>query len=184
MLGAIGAWREGWVAPGTGPVEYLDALGVIGERTLAVHGVQLNDESLSRLRDRGATLVTCPRSNEWVGIGAPPIARFFASGVAVAVGTDSLASVEDLNLFSELAAMRRMAPEVPARQILESGTVTGARALGLDALLGTLAPGRLAEVLAVQLPEAVTDVEEYLVSGVPSSALAWAASSETPGCRL
>jgi cytosine/adenosine deaminase-related metal-dependent hydrolase len=176
MLGAIGAWREGWVAPGTGPVEYLDGLGVLDERTLVVHGVQLSDESLSRLRARRATLVTCPRSNQWVGVGAPPIERFFASGVAVAVGTDSLASVEDLNLFSEFRAMRRIAPRVPASRILESGTIAGARALGLDHLLGTLTPGKLAEVLAVPIPDAVDNVEEYLVSGVPARAVSWAAS--------
>ena len=75
-------------------------------------------------------LVTCPRSNQWVGVGVPPIARFYASGVNVAVGTDSLASVEDLNPFCELKTMRWLAPMVPARQLLESATLTGARALG------------------------------------------------------
>jgi cytosine/adenosine deaminase-related metal-dependent hydrolase len=59
----------------------------------------------------GATLVTCPRSNQWVGVGYPPVERFYKSGVSVAVGTDSLASVGDLNLFSELAAMHWLAPE-------------------------------------------------------------------------
>ena len=63
--------------PRTGPVEYLDDLGVIDERTLVVHGVQLSDESLARIRERGATIVTCPRSNQWVGVGVPPIERFY-----------------------------------------------------------------------------------------------------------
>ena len=54
-------------------------------------------------------LVTCPRSNRWVGAGYPPIERFYKSGVAVAVGTDSLASVEDLNLFSRCPCRRRRA---------------------------------------------------------------------------
>ena len=83
---------------------------MIDARTLVVHGVQLGEDSLARLRERGATLVTCPRSNQWVGVGAPPIERFYHSGVPVAVGTDSLASVEDLNLFSELKTMRWLAP--------------------------------------------------------------------------
>ena len=89
-----------------------------------------SDESLSRVAALGATLVTCPRSNQWVGVGVPPIARFYAAGVPVAVGTDSLASVADLNLFSELKTMRWLAPEVPARTLLESATLVGARALG------------------------------------------------------
>ena len=68
----------------------------------------------------------------------PPIERFYRSGVPVAVGTDSLASVEDLNLFSELKTMRWLAPEVPARQLLESATLAGARALGWATSLGRL----------------------------------------------
>jgi cytosine/adenosine deaminase-related metal-dependent hydrolase len=174
MLRWIGAWRDDWLAPGTGPVEYLDRLGLIDARTMLVHGVQLADDSLGRVRDLGATLVTCPRSNQWVGVGAPPIERFYISGVPVAVGTDSLASVEDLNLFSELKAMRWLAPGVPAPRLIESATLVGARALGLDHELGSLAPGKLAEVVAVALPDDVDDVEEYLVSGVNVNQVSWA----------
>ena len=70
---------------------------------------------LERVAAKGATLVTCPRGNERTGAGTPPIAEFFESGVRLAVGTDSLASVPDLNVFAELAEMRRLAPAVPAR---------------------------------------------------------------------
>jgi cytosine/adenosine deaminase-related metal-dependent hydrolase len=177
MLRWIGAWRDDWTPPGTGPVEYLDELGVIDGRTLVVHGVQLSDDSLSRVRDRGATLVTCPRSNQWVGVGVPPIERFFLSGVPVAVGTDSLASVEDMNLFTELKAMRWVAPGVPARRLLESATLVGARALGLDHELGSLTPGKRADIIQVRLPHDLHDVEEHLVSGVPASAIAWASQT-------
>jgi cytosine/adenosine deaminase-related metal-dependent hydrolase len=174
MLRWIGAWRDDWRAPGMGPVEYLDRLGVIDARTMVVHGVQLTDESLARVRARGATLVTCPRSNQWVGVGVPPVERFYLAGVPVAVGTDSLASVEDLNLFSELKAMRWLAPGVPARRLIESATLVGARALGLESDLGSLTPGKLAEVVAVSLPHDVADVEEYLVSGVETRQVSWA----------
>ena len=113
-LEELGAWRDDWVPPGRGPGDYLCDLGVIAAGTLAVHGVQLTDRELARMAGAGATLVTCPRSNRWVGVGPPPIGRFFTSGVRVAVGTDSLASAPDLNLFAELAAMREAAPELPA----------------------------------------------------------------------
>jgi cytosine/adenosine deaminase-related metal-dependent hydrolase len=166
MLEVIGVWRDDWRIPGCGPVEYLDRLGVIDARTLVVHGVQLDDAALTRLAAIGATLVTCPRSNQWVGVGLPPIQRFYDSGVAVAIGTDSLASVDDLNLFSELKTMRRTAPAVPARKLLESATLVGARALGLDRELGSLTPGKRAEILAIKLPGPVDDIEEHLVSGV------------------
>jgi cytosine/adenosine deaminase-related metal-dependent hydrolase len=117
MLRWIGAWRQDWVPPRTGPVEYLDELGVIDARTLVVHAVQLTDNSLALVRARGATIVTCPRSNQWVGVGVPPVERFYESGVPVAIGTDSLASVADLNLFEELKALRWLAPRVPARSV-------------------------------------------------------------------
>jgi cytosine/adenosine deaminase-related metal-dependent hydrolase len=180
MLRWIGAWREDWTPPRSGPVEYLDSLGVIDDRTLVVHGVQLSDASLGLLRQRGATLVTCPRSNQWVGVGVPPIERFYLSGVPVAIGTDSLASVADLNLFEELKVMRWIAPGVPARRLLESATLVGARALGLEQDLGSLTPGKRAEILQVTLPRDVDDIEEQLVSGVPVSAIDWAYRSNRP----
>ncbi|MDO8679435.1 MAG: amidohydrolase family protein [Acidobacteriota bacterium] len=173
MLEIIGAWRDDWQIPGCGPVEYLDGMALIDARTLVIHGVQLEDGALRRLAQIGATLVTCPRSNQWVGVGAPPIERFYQSGVAVAVGTDSLASVADLNLFGEMKEMRWLAPGVPAAKILESATLVGARALGLDHELGTLTPGKRAEIIAVAVPEGVDDVEEYLLSGIQPSQISW-----------
>lgn len=173
MLEAIGAWRDDWPIPGCDPVEYLDRMRFIDAETLVVHGVQLGDGALRRLAEIGATLVTCPRSNAWVGVGVPPVARFYAAGVAVAVGTDSLASVPDLNLFSELEVMRRLAPDVAAGRILESATRVGARALGLESEFGTLSVGRRAEMIAVGLPASVDDVEEHLLSGVGPDRITW-----------
>ena len=173
MLQMIGAWRDDWQVPGCGPVQFLERHGAIDAKTLVVHGVQFDDAALGRLRGLGATIVTCPRSNQWVGVGYPPIERFYRSGVPVAVGTDSLASVEDLNLFSELQTMRRLAPSVPARTLLASATIVGARALGLDGELGTIAPGKRAELIAVKVPELVADVEEYLVGGITPSQVSW-----------
>lgn len=181
ILRWVGSTRDDWTPPGTGPVEYLDCLGMLDARTLVVHGVQLGDESLGRLAQIGCTLVTCPRSNQWVGVGVPPIARFYAAGVKVAVGTDSLASVDDLNLFEELKTMRWLAPAVPARRLLESATRVGAAALGLEAELGTIEVGKQAALIAVDLvaggrgaaPGAAEQVEERLVGGVDPRQVQW-----------
>jgi 5-methylthioadenosine/S-adenosylhomocysteine deaminase len=108
-----------------------------------------------------------------VGVGVPPIERFYASGVPVAVGTDSLASVGDLNLFSELKTMRWLAPSIPARTLLESATLVGARALGLADRLGSITAGKRAKLIAVDLPPGVDDVEEYLVSGIEPRQVKW-----------
>ena len=99
LLQDLGAWDPSWTVPRTDPVSYLDQMKVLNSRLLAVHGVQLDDAALDRLKSRGTTLVTCPRSNAYVGVGDPPVERFYRSGVQVAVGTDSLASNDDLNLF-------------------------------------------------------------------------------------
>jgi cytosine/adenosine deaminase-related metal-dependent hydrolase len=173
ILEMIGAWRDDWAVPGCNPVTYLDRHGVIDARTLVVHGVQFGDEALRRLAEIGATLVTCPRSNQWVGVGYPPIERFYRSGVKVAVGTDSLASVDDLNLFAELKIMRWLAPSVAAAKILESATLVGARALGLGDELGSLTPGKRAAMIAVHLPPDVGDVQEYLVGGITPQQITW-----------
>ena len=175
ILEARGRWDASWVWGTASPVEYLDNLGWLGACTLLVHGVQLTDAELARIARAGATLVTCPRSNRHTGAGNPPIARFHAAGVRLAVGTDSLASVADLNLFSELHAMRRLAPAVPAAAILRSATQAGAAALGYGDALGVIAPGRRASLIAVACAAPVDDVEEYLVSGIRADQVTWLA---------
>ena len=122
---------------------------------------------------RGATLVTCPRSNGHTGAGAPPLEDFYRAGVRVAVGTDSLASAPDLNVFAELATMRALAPSVPAASLLESATREGARALGFEADYGTIEPGKRALLLAVGVPPGTGDVEEYLVTGIHPEQVRW-----------
>ncbi len=173
VLERMGTWNPAWEAPACGPVEYLDRLGFWDPRVLAVHGVQLRAAGLQVLAARGATLVACPRSNRHVGVGEPPVAAFYAAGGRVAVGTDSLASVEDLNLFAELAALRRLAPSVPARALLDSATRVGADALGLAGESGVIVPGARAALIAVDVPPGVTDVEEYLVGGIAPRQVAW-----------
>lgn len=173
LLEQLGVWDPEWQPPGCGPVEYLQRAGLVNDRLVAVHCVQLTDAELARLRDAGATVVTCPRSNRWTGAGIPPVERFYASGVRVAIGTDSLASVEDLSVFAELAELRRVAPGISAARLLESATRHGADALGFGDELGTIEPAKHAQLIAVRLPPGVTDVEEYLLSGVPVADVRW-----------
>jgi cytosine/adenosine deaminase-related metal-dependent hydrolase len=178
LLDDVGSWDPRWVAPGGTPVEFLDDSGFLDARVLAVHGVQMTDADLERLAVRGATLVTCPRSNGHTGAGAPPIEDFYRSGVRIAVGTDSLASAPDLNVFAELATMRALAPSVPAERLLDSATRQGARALGFDGEYGTIEPGKSARLIAVEIPADVEDVEEYLVSGIQPRQIRWVEDGE------
>jgi cytosine/adenosine deaminase-related metal-dependent hydrolase len=170
MLEQLGVWDGTWPVPGCGPVEYIARLGYLQAGTLVVHGVHLSMSALVALKQAGAVLVSCPRSNLWVGTGSPPLARSYESGVPVVFGTDSLASVDTLSMFDELAEARRVARGVPAASLLDSATRQGARALGLGALFGSIEAGRRAALIAVALPDGdrrfgATDVEEYLVGG-------------------
>ncbi len=173
LLEELGAWDPTWIPPGGTSVQFLDEAGFLDARVIAVHGVQMTPDDLERLVKRGVTLVACPRSNGHTGAGAPPIADFYRAGVHVAVGTDSLASAPDLNVFAEIATMRALAPAVPASALLDSATRIGARALGLDAEYGTIEAGKSARLLVVDIPRGTDDVEEYLVSGIEPRQVRW-----------
>jgi aminodeoxyfutalosine deaminase len=168
LLEELGVWSSEWKVPGASPVGYLEDLGFLDSRVLTVHGVQFSGEDLTRLRALDVTVVSCPRSNQYVGVGSPPLEAFYAMDVDVAFGTDSLASV-----FSELAEARRLAPRVAARTLLESATLTGACALGFDQDFGSIDVGKRASLIGVHVPAGVSDVEEYLVSGIQPSDIRW-----------
>jgi cytosine/adenosine deaminase-related metal-dependent hydrolase len=115
-----------------------------------------------------------------VGVGPPPLSRFYASGARVAIGTDSLASCSDLNLFSELRRMRSMAPDVLPSRLLHSATRAGAEALGFADHHGSIEPGRRADLIAVDVPDGTADVEEYLCGGIRPEQVRWIANHSAP----
>jgi aminodeoxyfutalosine deaminase len=180
MLEKLGVWTDEWKIPGLSPTEYMAGLGFISPDSLVVHGVQFTSEDLARVKAGAATLVSCPRSNAYVGVGAPPLESFYAADVPVAFGTDSLASCADLNMFTELAEARRIAPAVPARELLRSATLTGAQALRYGDEYGSIEAGKRAALIAVRVPAGLADVEEYLVRGVRPDAITWLDSMSTP----
>ncbi len=159
-----GAWDESWRAPRHTPVEQLDRLGALTARTLAVHCVHVTNQDLSMLQSRGCSVVTCPRSNRRLGVGKAPVPRILGSGIPVALGTDSLASVEDLSLFAEMAALREDHPGLAPAAVLRMATLNGARALGLEDL-GAIAAGKLARLVVVPLDAPGEDPLERVTGG-------------------
>jgi cytosine/adenosine deaminase-related metal-dependent hydrolase len=144
LLKRRGRWVDDFGAPGPSPVAYLHDLNFLGPRTLAVHGVWLDEPDCRLLAQSRTWLVLCPRANRYTGAGVPPVDRLLQAGVSLALGTDSLAGNWDLNLFGEMRWLHRNFPAYPGDLWLRLGTLDGARALGRDRELGSLEPGKKA----------------------------------------
>jgi 5-methylthioadenosine/S-adenosylhomocysteine deaminase len=159
---------------GRRPLARLEALGLLGPGLIAVHAVHLAPAEIALLARHGASVAHCPSSNLKLASGIAPVAALQAAGVNVALGTDGAASNNRLDLFEEmrLAALLAKAASgnaeaLPAHAALRAATLNGAIALGLDAHVGSIAPGKSADLAAVSLDEVwlqpVYDVVSHLV---------------------
>jgi 5-methylthioadenosine/S-adenosylhomocysteine deaminase len=143
---------------GRRPLARLDALGAVTRRLVAAHGVHLTDAERDLLATRGASVAHCPAANFKLASGFAPVADLVARGVTVGIGTDGAASNNRLDLWSEmrLAALvakvvAGRADAVPAHQALAMVTCEPARALGMEASIGTITAGKQADLVAVDL---------------------------------
>ena len=140
------------------PLARLERLGVTGPGFIAVHAVHLSDSDVELLAAQSCQVVHCPASNLKLASGIAPITRLRTRGVNVALGTDGAASNNRLDIFGEarLAALLAKvatgdAAALPAASVLRMATLDGARALGLDADIGSLSVGKQADTVAVNL---------------------------------
>lgn len=152
--------EQSLAANGQRPIDYLESLGLLGSKTQCVHMTALNDADINALKRTGASVVHCPLSNMKLASGTSPIARLHREGITIALGTDGAASNNNLNLFLEMrqaALLAKLhsndASVLLAADILEMATLGGARALGLDADIGSLEVGKAADIIAVDFSE-------------------------------
>jgi cytosine/adenosine deaminase-related metal-dependent hydrolase len=150
--------------PGTSPVRHVESLGALHERLVAVHGVQLDAADREILARRGVHVVLCPRSNRNLGVGRADVPALLAAGVGLALGTDSLASVETLDVLDDAVLLHRQFPAIEPAAIVRMATLGGASALGLDGL-GELAPGRRAAVAFAPAERPPAEPHGFLLSG-------------------
>ena len=160
--------------PGMGAVRYLDSLGVLDKHTLCVHGVHVEGEEISLLADHGSAVCLCPGSNRVMGVGTAPVQKMLAHGVPLVLGTDSLASNPHLSLWREMQVLREDHPGLSPEAVFAMASSNGARLLGMEDRIGTIAPGVSSSLLAVRCPGKNTaEVLEYLTSAGADISLEW-----------
>ncbi|MFN2646529.1 MAG: TRZ/ATZ family hydrolase [Burkholderiales bacterium] len=159
---------------GVRPLERLRAMKLLSPNLIAVHAVHLNDSDIELLALHGCSVVHCPSSNLKLASGFAPIAKLARAGVNIALGTDGAASNNRLDMFQEMRTAALLAKAVsgdaqalPAQASLHAATLGGARALGLDDRIGSIVPGKSADLTAVAMrgPELAPcyDVLSHLV---------------------
>jgi 5-methylthioadenosine/S-adenosylhomocysteine deaminase len=142
---------------GLRPLERLDRFGLLTERLIAVHAVHLTDAEIAQLGRIGASVAHCPVSNLKLASGIARVPAMLAAGVNVALGTDGAASNNRLDMLDEARfaallakAVANDASMLPAAAALEFATINGARALGLESRIGSIEPGKDADLVAVE----------------------------------
>lgn len=125
-----------------GAVSYLDALGVLDEKTLCIHCVHLDDAEVALLAEKNGKVCLCPGSNSFLGVGRAPLEIMVKHGILPGIGTDSTASNESLSIWREMQILRREYPEIAAAKILAMATLGGAIALQREHDYGTIEQGK------------------------------------------
>ena len=189
MFEGTGAFADGlrqrgidWQAPGTSTIQHLEQRGILETRPLLAHCVTVDDGDIELISKSKASIAHCPRSNAKLGHGRAPFAKFLAADLKVGIGSDSVASNNNCDILEEArfaTLLSRVSEPLPlgvsaqlsASQALFAATSGGARALGLDDRIGSLARGMQADLLAVRL-----DGPHQQPVGDPVDALVFASS--------
>jgi len=164
MLKGEGAFAEGlrargieWQTPGISTVKYLSRLGILATKPLLAHCLNVNAGDLDLIKQSGAGVAHCPKSNAKLGHGRAPFAHFISRGINVGLGSDSVASNNTCDILEEarfatlLARLDQDSSPITADQSLSAATLGGARALGLDDQIGALAEGMQADITVLSL---------------------------------
>ena len=163
-----------WHSPLCTPVEYLERLGVLSARPLLAHCVYVSESDVAKIAASGAAIAHCPKSNAKFGHGYAPFEQFLDAAIAVGLGSDSVASNNVCDLleesrFASFVARNRAGSTrfIEAEEMLESATLGGAKALGLDGQIGSLDPGKQADLAVISLAnlaqQPVNDIHASLV---------------------
>ncbi len=157
-------------------IAYLDSVGLTGRHVALAHCVHLNVDEIETLKTTGTHVVHCPSSNLKLGSGIAPIAKLLEEGISVSLGADGAACNNRLDMFTEMrtaALLQKVlhGPEVlPANRVLRMATIDGAKAMGLDAKIGSIEPGKRADLSVVRLDQLHSTPSSDIVSALVYSA--------------
>jgi cytosine/adenosine deaminase-related metal-dependent hydrolase len=140
-----------------GPFEYLKKKRFLNAKILCVHCIHLSQNEMEGLRKCSCFVALCPRSNAYTGAGKAPVKKFISLQVPLCLGTDSLASNEDLDLWKEMKTLKKFFPFLSYHFILRMATLNGARALGFEKTHGSIEPGKKASFIYIK-----TDAKKIL----------------------
>jgi len=143
---------------GCSPVQHLERLGLLNDRVLAAHCVMLEDDEIRLLAERGVNVTHCQESNMKLASGTAPVVKMLEAGICVSIGTDGSASNNDVDMFGEMNTVAkvhkvaRMDPTaMDALTTLRAATMGGAKALNAEIIIGSLEPGKKADVIVLDL---------------------------------
>jgi 5-methylthioadenosine/S-adenosylhomocysteine deaminase len=168
---------------GLSPAAYLDSIGFLGHDVVAAHGIWLTPDDIKMLAAKRVGVAHCPESNMMLASGVAPVVDLRGAGVALGLGTDGPAgSNNNLDMVEEAASAARLQKitrgdpkALSARDVLEMATIGGARALGMEDRIGTLEPGKRADVIVIDLQAPKTQpvyaVESAIVYAASGSAV-------------
>jgi 5-methylthioadenosine/S-adenosylhomocysteine deaminase len=148
---------------GERPLARLERLGILGPQTLAVHAVALNDDDIAMLAQHNVHIAHCPTANLKLGSGMARSVALQEAGINIGLGTDGAAGNNRLDLLAEARlagllakGLHQDAAKMPVHQLIHMATLGGARALGLDQRIGSLVPGKAADLCAITLDSPAT----------------------------
>lgn len=171
-----GVWDGTFQPPGCGAVDYLDRLGILNESTLCVHVVHVSDDEIDLLAKRRARICLCPGSNRRLASGVAKVERMIASNILPALGTDSLASNDTLDLWREMQLLRQDHPQIDPAIVLSMATRGGAESLGFGESFGQLSAGMKVSVVAARLDDSCDtpdSIYDYLTSAGTAVKVYW-----------
>lgn len=153
-LYAAAGWELAMAPEARSSFELLSRIGILSPAFLAVHAVHADDRDIALIKRSGAAVAHCPRSNHALRVGHMPLRKMLDAGIPVGLGTDSLASVPTMSLWDEMRFAYKLHRKngVSLKDIFHMATMGGAWALGMDHEIGSLEPGKKADIIAVPLP--------------------------------